>query len=703
MCAFWRGGNLYYVPWHLSDSANHLHKALMRLLSRSKFLIIASLFTNQAMAAFTQVMVEAETVAGGDVQQPCQASASALACTQDPASGSAFVSRSTDGIYLWWMKDASTLTSGSYSVFVRARLSASASTAKNFGWEMFSGSVKIAQKNVLIENRSFKWIRIESVDINSASGQLRMSDWSAAGIDIDRVAMVKDVTVEAELVANGTVTLDPSASGGKTVTRSDAGFYAWWTPPQTEMQVGDYDVHVKIASADGASHNFGSNVKINGIDYAYTNKSVSSLAYEWISVNSFINAGGGQTTNIADYSTNGLKLDAIRLVRKTPYDKMSAAQNMYAAGVSALKASPLTGHPSAGEQILFTGKTADLDKFKDPGGVSIVPVGGNTVYAYFRQNFAAIPNVSKDKYQIYMAISTDGGKTFAVQPNALVLSTAAPANADPEVAPANLTSAYDPQVTRLSDGYYMVFEGTGLDCNHAAMITKSSNGLTGWSAPKVLVCATAVKTGENLSMTGLGPNGSASVPNLYVNKQSGNIYLQWASMSHADQDTQHYQTKIDYISADAATRPYDISGWKQLIINTKAEMDQYLISRSTAPWDMKNTSSATMKYENDYYYMFYDGATNFDCTGQWGLGVMRSANPADLASWQRSARNPFLLAEKNDSCWISYPNIVTVNEKTYVYYQNPFIYRLREPSEVNDHSDPQRTTFRREIITGESN
>jgi hypothetical protein len=619
-------------------------------------------------AAITQVIMEAENVSGGDVKKPCVTSSVALECTQDQASNGAYVARSSDGIYLWWLADTSSLTPGSYSVYVRARVSANFSADRNFGWEMYYGTQKIAEKNVLVKNRVFEWIRIDSIDLNSVGDKLRMSDWSMPGIDIDKVAIVKDITVEAENVAAGTVTFDSAALGGKAVARSAPGTYVVWNSPDTDRQIGDYDVYARVASANGAGHNLGLSVKINGTEVGYTNTAVSSLAYQWTKLNTFTDNGGGPAVAISDYSAEGLKIDKLRIARKTPYEKMSAAQNIFAAGPGAL---------GTREQILFRGKTGDLPVFIDPGRVSFVPIDDNTVYAYFRQQFPPTPG-KMDHYQIYMAVSRDGGVTFDVQPNALVTSVAPDLKASG--AATYLTNAYDPQVTRRADGFYMVFEGTGKGCNYGAMVTKSTDGIAGWQAPKVLVCATDT----------LGAQGSASVPNFYVNRADGTQYIQWASMDYVAHDTQHYQSTI------SSTDPKNITTWNELRIDTASQMTEYLIPKSTSSWDARNTSAANIRYEDGYYYMFYDGSTEYDCKGQWALGVMRSDKPGQLASWKRSARNPFILGDKADSCWISYPDVVTIKGKTYVYYQNPFVHRLVQNG--IEGSDPARTTFRHEII-----
>jgi hypothetical protein len=413
------------------------------------------------------------------------------------------------------------------------------------------------------------------------------------------------------------------------------------------------------------------------------------LAYAIVRVNSFVNAGGSQTIRIADYSQNGLKLDKVILVRKTPYDKTTAAQNLFAAGRGVFS----TQNGDDSFEIKWVGKPAGFTAFRDPGRVSLVSVGNNTVYAYFRQFFKET-ETKNDYYQIYMAISTDGGKTFNVQPNPLI--TAVPGDktlssgASPE-----LTRAYDAQVTRKVDGtFYMVFEGTGLKCNYAAVSATSGDGINNWIVNHVPVaCATPE----------INDDGSVSTPNYFQNVKGSTEYLQWASQhtistgrndengnpipDTTKSETQHYQEVL--INGKIADS----------MISSLFEMNRYLIPRgAVGSWDSKLVASARVKYEDGYYYMVYDGANQFNCGGQWALGVMRSANPDDPLQWQRSKTGPFILGVAG-SCFISYPEVVTIGEKTYVYYQNPYKNRLYDNNAVDLGADPLRTTFRHEINT----
>lgn len=616
----------------------------MRFLRYVVICIFLGFFSLSASAAFTQLVTEAESVSGGTV------------ISDSMASGGSSVTRTTDGIYVWWLIDTSPLTVGPYSVYIRAKVASSSVASVNFGAVVYYGTTSIGSQNLSITNHSYSWIRVASVDLPQIGGQLRISDYSAAGLDVDKLAVVKDVAIEAELSTTGPIIADTSASGGRAVALSTAGNYSSWTPSQGDLQLGDYDLYARIASADGASHNFGEDVNINGVDDSYINSLVTSATYQWIKLNSFVNSGGSTAIRIADYSQPGLKLDQLRLIKRTPYEKMSSVQNLFAGGVAAL---------GPREQMVFTGIPTGLTYLQDPGGISVVQADASTVYAYFRQHFFS-PN---DHWQIYVAKSVDGGKTFAVVPDPIIpitLNTAA-------------TNAYDPTVIKRPDGYYMVFEGTISGCNHFSSIAAFSvDGVTNWQVKNTPICTVN-------PIASVEPyKGSASVPDFFVDAESGANYIIWASENDQAEVTSQF----------LATLPNGIFVDQLKFGGTDPQMTPYAIPRDKVnSWDYQLNASSSIKYEDGYYYMAYDGATNYKCAGQWGLGMMRTKTPGVVNSWVRSTKNPFILASNIGSCWVSYPKIATINSVTYLYYQDPEVH-LDPP----DYQGPVNNVFRSAIL-----
>ncbi|MYM21928.1 hypothetical protein GTP46_04580 [Duganella sp. FT135W] len=582
--------------------------------------LIASLLCLQtAQAAFTQLTVEAESVAGGTITSDAR------------ASGGSVVSRSADGIYVWWLTDTSTMSTGSYSVYARIALNSRSISQASFGPAIFYGTTSLPASAITVTNHEYAWVRVASFDLTQIGSQLRVSDWSQPGLNIDKLAIVKDVTIEAELATSATIVTDAAASGGRAVTRSTPGNYSWWLPATSELQPGDYIVYGLLASSDGAAHNFGESVALDDVASEIFSVNVSSTGYQWVQLNSFVYAGGAQTVRIGDYSTEKLKLDKIRLVRRTPYERMSGAQALYAAGSAAL---------GAREQVVFNGVPNGLSALKDPGRVSIVQANATTTYAYFRQELTP-PGTSNYVYQIYMASSTDGGKTFTVFPNAVIqLPTAL----------GSVIKAYDQQVTKKADGsYYMVFEGVlSSGCNFSSMSASSPDGVNNWVVKNVPVCTTGVSS--------LG----ASVPNYYTDVETNAEYIQWGTIDDTTKTTRRYQ----YPLANGLFQG-------QLSFSSAAQIQAYAFPQAAAgTWESNNNSAGNVIYEDGYYYMVYDGSTDYVCNGRWGLGVRRSNIPGTISSWTKSAKNPFITAVKTDSCWVQYPDIVRLPGGLYVYYQN---------------------------------
>ena len=308
-----------------------------------------------------------------------------------------------------------------------------------------------------------------------------------------------------------------------------------------------------------------------------------------------------------------------------------------------------TAHLGPAEQVVFSGIPAIYDESFAPGRLAIVEGSGGTLYAYFRQVIVSAGTLT---FQINMAISSDNGKTLIVQPNTIIAPT--------EFA----IAAYDPDVIKRSDGYYMVFEGAGgtSNCAFSSYIAFSADGITNWEIKGVPICAT-------------GWDKSASTPN-FIEAANGDLYLQWVSVNGSTEITTHHQIKMD--TADLYKRLTDDV--------TSGQLPQ----SSAGLWDEKNFGSGSAIYENGYQYLFFEGATKYGCTGKWGIGLARTNDIDNISAWTKNTQNPFLLAQKFDSCWMSYPDIKLINGKYYLYYGYWF----------PNWPDEKKSIFRKEILSG---
>ncbi|HYD79611.1 MAG TPA: hypothetical protein VEC06_07370 [Paucimonas sp.] len=607
---------------------------------------------HQANAAYTQSTVEAENVAGGTVVADLTASAGST------------VNRSSVGIYTWWVNNTSTWTTGSYSLYARASLLPNQSGPKPFGPQVFYNDVNIGGQTVGISNKAPQWIRVTSFDLAQIGGQLRVSDWSDAGLSVDKLAIVKDVSVESDMVAGGTVILDAAASGGKAVTRTSSGVYAWWVPSTSDLAPGDYDVWVKLRSKDGFAHNYSSFVALNDVTDTPVNKVISSTGYQWVKFNSFVYAGNGQSVRISDYSDPNLNVDSIRLIRRTPYDHQSATQALFASGSAAL---------GARELVTFNGVPAGRTAMLDPGRAAFVQASASKIYAYFRQETDLRSNV----FQIYMATSTDGGKTFTLSPNPVI-----PIGYVSGIG--KIKTAYDPSVVKRPDGYYMVFEatfdslfeGTGKECTgFSAVSAHSPDGVSNWQVKSVVACS---KMGNN----------SVSTPSFFVDPEApetNNKYLQWVGVDDADLEARHYQAPLP-------------KGFLQnaYTFSKTSDMEPYaLLPLKAAPdaWDGRNYGASNVSFEDGYFYNVYEGATHHRCSGLWAIGIARTATPNTLSSWTKSKKNPLVTEyhPENPNCWIEYPQILSTPQGPYLYYWNGYI-------NYADHGTSTRTIFRHKIL-----
>lgn len=287
------------------------------------------------------------------------------------------------------------------------------------------------------------------------------------------------------------------------------------------------------------------------------------------------------------------------------------------------------------ELVNFSGNPQN-HSLEDVGRIALVNVDNQTVYAYFRQVITVEPMV----FEIYVAVSNDSGKTFQVNPS-------------PVISPQNVAgfgivnTVYDPDVLRLSDGYYMVFEGTGAGCAFSSFIAYSPDGISNWQIKGVPVCS-------------LTWGKSASTPNL-VETPAGDVYINWVKVDETADYTSRHQAKLDV---------------SNLFKTITSDLDSGPFPRpSVNSWNANNTGSGNVLYENPYYYLFFEGANTFGClNGRWGIGFARTNNISSSDSWQTNQRNPLIYSPLNSTCWIQYPKIAQINGTYYLYYYDALPY-----------------------------
>jgi hypothetical protein len=208
----------------------------------------------------------------------------------------------------------------------------------------------------------------------------------------------------------------------------------------------------------------------------------------------------------------------------------------------------------------------------------------------------------------------------------------------------NLDSAYDPDIIEYGGSYWLCFEGY---CHTAGYSVSSfiahATSITG----PFVVTSCAVKGSTS---SGYG----ASAPNFLKSAVNDDIFLSWPYCNQNIHVTGHHIAQFP--SNDLTTRISDNCN-----IN--------LLPQTTG-WAVNNFGAASCIYEAPYYYMFYEGANNWICAGQWGLGFCRTTNIYDLNSWVHNPNNPLIWGGLNTSCWVGYPKIVKLSGKYYMYYNN---------------------------------
>lgn len=547
---------------------------------------------------------------------------------------------------------------GSYSVYARIALAPGAAPGRNFGAAVFYNENVIASPSIVVSNKAYQWLRLGSFDLGQTGANLRVSDWSAAGLSVDKLAIVQDATLEAEAVAGGNIVFDGSASSSQAVTRSSVGNYIWGAPAPEKMVPGDYEVWVRAKSISTTARNFGAALFLSDVNDSLVNISVAGGGYQWYKANRFTYAGAGQTVRFSDYSDLGMSVDSLKMVRVTPFDKDSAAQALFAAGQVVL---------GPEEMLQFRG-TAIGSQFPDRGRMALVRADANTIYAYFRQRvttYGGSNGTAYEAYQINMGKSSDNGASFDVFPQTIVPVTTDASGHNSNIY--GLATAYDPQVTKTAAGYRMVFEGQGLNCDASTITAFSADGVNNWVVQKTpAICSH------------LMDKGSAAVPTYFTDVETGAEYLQFVSVDPVAQVSYKYQWAMPAGGFSAGN----------LILSDLTQLQQYALPKgANGSWEDKNFGAGNILYENGMYYHIYEGANGYDCrSGNWGIGIARTPTPGMLNSLVRSKKNPFLLSPVT-GCTVEYPQIITLPTGTYLYYWEGW----------KAGGDGAKTAFRRKI------
>ena len=302
------------------------------------------------------------------------------------------------------------------------------------------------------------------------------------------------------------------------------------------------------------------------------------------------------------------------------------------------------------ELVNFTGNPYG-HALEEMGRVSLVNMDNQTIYAYFRQ---LIPP-ENNTFEIYLGISSDGGKTFTMQPYPMI-------SPGPVAGLGTINTVYDPDVIRLSDGFYMVFEGTGAGCAFSSYIAYSEDGIDNWQIKGVSVCSTTWTK-------------SASTPN-FVQTPDGGLYINWVEVVDTANITTRHQAKFNQTN---------------LFQTISSDVDSGQMPQSpTGSWDDKNFGSGNVMYVDGYYYLFFEGAPFHRCLGRWGIGLAKTANISDCNSWLKHPDNPLILSPINSSCWIGYPEILKTGVDYYLYYSDALPYWQPAPYQT-------KGLFRRKI------
>ncbi len=571
-------------------------------------------------------------------------------------SGSA-VTRTTGGIYSWWLPNTAPLLHGNYTVYARIRTQGVA--AAMFTEYAIVNGTQVAAMPVTVTSSSYTWLALG--DFSYTGTSLRLADYSDPGLVVDQLRLVQDKPLDPTLglyhlwygnanmyglttqaaapIAGGTVSDDIAASDGQSVTRSSVGIYLWWNVPTTGLVPGaQYSVDVRMRSVDGQSHNYGLNATSKNQTITSQNTAVSAITYQWYKgINTFTYSGNDLV--LADWSDTGLAVDSIRLQLVSPQSSGYQDIGFYGSGSSS---------------------TSALSS--SPGRLSVISNGNGQLYGYYRQ---ALPN---NNFEEHMGISSDGGVTFIAQPSPIISIN--PNSTAPGFG--TLVTAYDGSAYKTSNGYYLVFEGAG---GHpfSSFLAYSPDGVNNWTVQGALV-------------TPPDYNSSASTPNVIQDVNTQALYLQWVDVNATAKISTRHQASMNYLQTWNAK-----ATWPEAAAIYPDPTYGALTQSPAGSWNADNFGAGAVLYEDGYYYMVNEGADDYVCGGNWGLGVSRTAEStiSNASAWAQSLNNPILKAYDSGSCWIGYPQLVKINNNYYLYYSDP---------EVNWPTN--NDMYRRQIMVG---
>lgn len=580
----------------------------------------------------------------------------------DPASVSGTaVTRATDGIYTWWQPTATGLAHGSYSVYIRARTQGSSTL--NFTDFVYVNGSQVAMLSTPVAGTAYQWINLGSFDYLGSN--LRIADYSNAGLVIDQVRLVQNkpldatlglyhlwygnanlggtLSAEAESLTGGTAINDIAASNGQAATLNATGIYLWWSVPTNSLVAGaQYTVDVRMKSLDGNSHNFGLIAQSGGTQLAQQNTGVSSTSYQWYKALPAITYKNNDLL-LSDWSEPGLAVDEIRIQLLSPQSTGYQQVSYYAQGAP--------GTPGISTS---------------PGRMTVLPQANGQVYGYFRQT------MSSSSLNEYVGVSSDGGISFEVQPQPII--SLSPNPSVPGFG--SLSTAYDASPFQTPTGYYLVFEGAGAH-PFSSLLAYSSDGLHNWVVQGGLVTSPSYTS-------------SASTPNVMQDAESSALYLQWVDVDSAAGKTSRHQANLSYLQSwnSQATWPSAAALWSDPTIGALAQSP-------ANTWDAANYGAGGVINEDGYYYMVFEGAETYICSatapGTWGIGLARNAQAtlADPAQWIKSPLNPLMKQIQPGDCWIGYPQLAKIGGEYYLYYSD---------SEANYTTSGTNSIYRRAIV-----
>jgi hypothetical protein len=336
---------------------------------------------------------------------------------------------------------------------------------------------------------------------------------------------------------------------------------------------------------------------------------------------------------------------------------------------------PLLSDVMTGDVQLRTVADAEVVnlQFAPDGGVTAVwdqklpmvrdPQSGRTVA--FTRGF----NQPTNSFNIYMLeeLPADAGPPTMVQVGG------------PLFAKADADTYYDPQVAwdfstcparavMTMECFRPGLPGASLCISYSTTPARAET----WTPPVLAV------QGCNASEAGcLGRHLSASTGMALVDHK--NSYLSWTGVD----DGATFQTSADV--PDEGTERTSTFGaalplYQGSVTSVKDHLNGFMLQADpdvycAAPWDCNNRDAQDWKQEGPWYFAVYNGANYYRCvrpnvdaathTSQWGLALGYSSQPVG-ALYERGSQ--VVMAQRADTCGISYPVVNVVQGKLYLYF-----------------------------------